>query len=190
MRLFCWPLSVDIFNILPSFLWQPLLRAQIVCYEWKGDLSPVMLKEIFHDSFENFEIARNCMENHLSVTGWQKLFFSYKCLQLSAAVAIATFEIYSWKFPGYLILIFSFSLCEQYFSKVNCFRVYRTLITWSSHAKTLLYPSISHIRNSYGVEQPLISFWSYTQSLLYSWTLSLYLVELCFQVSVIPTNHW
>ena len=53
-----------------------------------------MLKEIFHDSFENFEITRICMENHASVTGWQKLFFSYKCLQLSAAVAIATFEIY------------------------------------------------------------------------------------------------
>ena len=33
------------------------------------------------------------MENHASVTGWQKLFFSYKCFQLSAAVAIATFEI-------------------------------------------------------------------------------------------------
>ena len=48
-----------------------------------------MLKEIFHDSFENFEITRICMENHASVTGWQKLFFSYKCFQLSAAVAIA-----------------------------------------------------------------------------------------------------
>ena len=70
------------------------LRAQIACYELKGDLSPVMLKEIFHDSFENFEITRICMENHASVTGWQKLFFSYKCFQLSAAVAIATFEIY------------------------------------------------------------------------------------------------
>ena len=69
------------------------LRAQIVCYELKGDLSPVMLKEIFHDSFENFEITRICMENHASVTGWQKLFFSYKCFQLSAAIAIATFEI-------------------------------------------------------------------------------------------------
>ena len=52
-----------------------------------------MLKEIFHDSFENFEITRICMENHASVTGWQKLFFSYKCFQLLAAVAIATFEI-------------------------------------------------------------------------------------------------
>ena len=35
-----------------------------------------MLKEIFHESFENFEITRICMENHASVTGWQKLFFS------------------------------------------------------------------------------------------------------------------
>ena len=30
------------------------LTAQISCYELKGDLSPVMLKEIFHDSFEHF----------------------------------------------------------------------------------------------------------------------------------------
>ena len=45
------------------------LRAQIACYELKGDLSPLMLKEIFHDSFENFEITRICMENHASMTG-------------------------------------------------------------------------------------------------------------------------
>ena len=96
-----------------------------------------MLKEIFHDSFENFEITRICMENHASVTGWQKLLFSYKCFQFSAAVAIATFEIYGRKFSGYLILICSFSLCWQNFSKVNCFRVHRKLITWASHAKSL-----------------------------------------------------
>ena len=29
-----------------------------------------MLKEIFHDSFENFEITRNCMENHTSAPEW------------------------------------------------------------------------------------------------------------------------
>ena len=33
-----------------------------------------MLKEIFPDSFENFEITRIYMENHASMTGWQKLF--------------------------------------------------------------------------------------------------------------------
>ena len=32
-------------------------RAQIACYELKGDLSPVMLKKIFHESCENFEIT-------------------------------------------------------------------------------------------------------------------------------------
>ena len=30
MNLFCWPPSVDIFNILPGFLWQPLLTQS--CY--------------------------------------------------------------------------------------------------------------------------------------------------------------
>ena len=49
-----------------------------------------MLKEIFHDSFENFKITRVYMENHASKTGWQKLFLiQYRCFQLSAAVAIA-----------------------------------------------------------------------------------------------------
>ena len=38
------------------------LRAQIASYELKGVLSPVMLKKIFHESFENFEITRICME--------------------------------------------------------------------------------------------------------------------------------
>ena len=45
------------------------MRAQLACYELKGDLTPVMLKEIFHDSFENFEITRICMKNHVRVTG-------------------------------------------------------------------------------------------------------------------------
>ena len=36
------------------------------------------------------------------------------------------------------LLICSFSLCWQKFSEVNCFRVYGKLITWSSHAKSLL----------------------------------------------------
>ena len=104
-NIFCHPVKLAWFSIrkilvnskffkLSLNLSLTYLRAQIACYELKGDLSPVMLKEIFHDSFENFEITRICMENHASVTGWQKLFFSYKCFQLSAAVTIATFEIY------------------------------------------------------------------------------------------------
>ena len=56
-------------------------------YELKGDLSPVMLKEII------FVRVLSCMENDASLTGWQKLFISYKCFQLLVAVAIAPFEI-------------------------------------------------------------------------------------------------
>ena len=46
-----------------------------------------MLKEII------FVRVLNCMENDASLTGWQKLFISYKCFQLLVAVAIAPFEI-------------------------------------------------------------------------------------------------
>ena len=67
------------------------LRAQIA---FKGDLSSIMLKERFNNSLKILEFPWICMENHASVTGWQKLFNSNKCFQLSAAVAIATFEIY------------------------------------------------------------------------------------------------
>ena len=46
-----------------------------------------MLKDIFHDSLKISKFAR--MKNHSSVTGWQKLFFSYKSFKFSAAVVIA-----------------------------------------------------------------------------------------------------
>ena len=55
-------------NCCYNYLSLTNVRAQIACCELKGDLSPVMLKEIFHDSFENFEITRICMENYASVT--------------------------------------------------------------------------------------------------------------------------
>ena len=54
------------------------LRTQIACYEQKGDLSPITLKEIFYNSLKISKFIRVCMANHLSVTGWQELFFPYK----------------------------------------------------------------------------------------------------------------
>ena len=54
------------------------LRAKSACYELKGDLSHVILKEIFHDSLKISKFSRICMGNHSSMTGWQKLFFLYK----------------------------------------------------------------------------------------------------------------
>ena len=58
------------------------LRAQMACYELKGDLSPVMLKEKFHDSLKVSKFTRIRMENHSSVTGWQKLFFLIQILPI------------------------------------------------------------------------------------------------------------
>ena len=67
------------------------------CQRWKPlDIPGTHLHspmQLLNNSDENFEISRICMENRASVTGWQKLFFSNKCFQLSVAVAIATFEI-------------------------------------------------------------------------------------------------
>ena len=60
------------------------LRAQSTCCELKGDLSPVILKEIFHDSLKRSKFTRNYMENHSGVTGWLKLFF---LIQVIAAAA-------------------------------------------------------------------------------------------------------
>ena len=78
---FCNPVTLAWFSIqilvnsiifkLSLNLSLPHLRAQIACYELKGDLSPKMLKEIFHDSIANFEITRICVEKHARVTGWQ-----------------------------------------------------------------------------------------------------------------------
>ena len=38
MNLFCWPPSVDIFNILPGFLWQPLLIELDLIVGWGSEV--------------------------------------------------------------------------------------------------------------------------------------------------------
>ena len=43
------------------------LRAQIARFELKEDLSPIMLKEIFHESLKNLKFTRIFMEYHSSV---------------------------------------------------------------------------------------------------------------------------
>ena len=68
-------------------------RAQISFYFIKTIRALKCVMERFNESLKILEFTRICMENHASVTGWQNLFISYKCFQLSAAVAIATFEI-------------------------------------------------------------------------------------------------
>ena len=41
-----------------------LVMAQTAFYELKGGLSPVMLKDLFHDSLKISKFTRSCMENH------------------------------------------------------------------------------------------------------------------------------
>ena len=61
-------------NVNPSLTH---VRTESAFYELKGDLSPLMLNEIFHDSLKISKFTRICMEIHSSVNEWQKLFFSY-----------------------------------------------------------------------------------------------------------------
>ena len=55
------------------------LRAQTACYELKGDLIPVLLKEIFHESFENFEIYKDLYGKPCRRDWVAKLFFLFEC---------------------------------------------------------------------------------------------------------------
>ena len=96
-----------------------------------------------------FEITRICMENHASVIGWQKLFFSYKCFQLLAAVTIATFEIL-----GLPIFNMLFQLVLTKFFKSELFLFFMR----SSHTKSLFmyYPYAS--LNYFTVDISLVLF--------------------------------
>ena len=75
-----WPIRQDsvenrekvyskLFKLSLSLSFTHLIGSNCLYY-LKGDLSPVMLKEIFHSSFESSEITRIFIENHASVNGW------------------------------------------------------------------------------------------------------------------------
>ena len=111
-------------------------------YELKGDPSPVMLKEIFHDSFENFKITRICMENHWKRDCMAKVVFLIQMLPTFSGRC----NCYFWdiwlkicRLPNFNML-FKPALTKIF--KVNCFRVDWKLITWSSHAKSLIHSKL------------------------------------------------
>ena len=56
------------------------LRAQSACYEFKGDLSPVMLKEIFSQQFENFKIYKDLYRKPFKRDWMAKVVFLIKIL--------------------------------------------------------------------------------------------------------------
>ena len=65
----CLLVNFGIFKLSLNFLFA--FKGRSACYELKGDLSPIMLNEIFHDNMKTSKFTRICMENHSSVTGWQ-----------------------------------------------------------------------------------------------------------------------
>ena len=77
-----------------------------------------MIKEIVHDSLKKTKFTRICLENHSSVTRWQKLFFLIQILLIFGSCC----NRYFW---GIRLKIYR--LLTK-FSKANCFRVYRKLI--------------------------------------------------------------
>ena len=97
-----------------------------------------MRKETFHDSFWKFWNYKDLYGKPCKRDSMAEVVFS--CFQLSAAVAIAAFEIYGLKFfklPNFDMLF------QLVLTKLNCFRVYRKLITWSSHVKSLFQSYIT-----------------------------------------------
>ena len=87
------------------------LRAQIACYELKGDLSPALLMEIFHESFENFETTRICVENHASVTGWQKLLLLIQIIMLPTFGGLC--NRYFWDIRLKMLRLLNFKMVFQ-----------------------------------------------------------------------------
>ena len=117
------------------------LRAQIACYELKGDLNPVMLKEIFHNSFK------------ISGFVW-KTIHAWLCGKSCFLIQIP--QIFSshcnhyfwdiWLKICRLPKLYALSArANNFFSKANCFCVYRNLIIWSINAKAYKEDRIKNI---------------------------------------------
>ena len=88
---------------------------------------------VFHTNPCNFELFKTVMKYFLKHYRAQISFLFIKAIWILKCVK----ERFNGSLKNFRILICSFSLSWQNFSKVNCFRVYRKLVTWSSHAKSL-----------------------------------------------------
>ena len=80
-----------------------------------------MLKEIFHESFENFETTRICVENHASVTGWQKLLLLIQMLPTFGGLCNRCFWDIRLKMLRYLNFNMVFQLVLRKFFKSELF---------------------------------------------------------------------
>ena len=91
-------------------------------------------------------------------------------------------ERFNGSLKKFTILICPFSLSWQNFSKVNCFRVYWKLVTWSSHAK-----SLSEARTA-------VTVWNWSGKTLSAGVLlpvlffsSCHFFPVCLKLSLVPT---
>ena len=69
-KLFCWPPSVDIFKILPRFLWQPLLR------HWK-EVDNTNLVVFMYIKRDNRMAGRRGRQNAYAWQKWQAMTITY-----------------------------------------------------------------------------------------------------------------
>ena len=70
-----------------------------------------MLKEIFHESFENFETKRICVEKHASVTGWQKLLLLIQIIMLPTFGGLC--NRYFWDIRLKMLRLLNFKMVFQ-----------------------------------------------------------------------------
>ena len=128
----CHPVTVEWSSYKALYIWKflncrisfPSAFKGLIGLLWKKghNLSLVM-------QFENFEIYKDLYVHvkPLNHDWGAKVVFPTQILLIfgGSAVAVVTFEIYGWKFIGYLILICSFRSCWQLFQR--CFCVYKKL---------------------------------------------------------------
>ena len=112
------------------------LRAQIVCYELKGDLSPAWQFRKFWNYNDLF--GKPCKRDWTA-----KVDFLIQVLQTFGFRC----KRYFWDIRLKILRLPNFNMLFQLVpTKLNYFRVCRKLITWSSHAKSLLFGVFERFR--------------------------------------------
>ena len=93
----------------------------------KGDLSPIMLKKIFHNSFKNFEISQDLYRKPCKRDWVAKVVFLIQMILINR---------YFWDVRLKILRLPNFSMLFQLvLTKLNCFLVYWKLIMWSRSCK-------------------------------------------------------
>ena len=101
------------------------LKAQSNCYEWKWYLSPVILKEMFH------EIHKDLYGKPFKRDWVVKVVFLIQTLPTFGAIAITTFEIHRWTFYWVPNNYFSYALSAHANKIFQKWTVFMFTKSWS-----------------------------------------------------------